>query len=266
MTSFQKLIWDFYKKNKRDFPWRNTSDPYKIMVSELMLQQTQTFRVVPKYEAFLNKFPTIQKLADAQLSAVLELWSGLGYNRRAKFLYQAAKYIVEELNSIFPNNEKELIKIPGIGPYTAGAILVFSYNQPLIFIETNIRRVFIHHFFKDKENISDKEILPYIKQELDKKNPRDWYYALMDYGVELSKQIPNPNRKSKHYNKQSKFEGSIRKVRGEVLRQLIKVKTILVIDLERKISTESSERISLAIDGLEKDGLIKKEQNQLTLQ
>lgn len=266
MTKFQKLIWDFYRKNKRDFPWRDTTDPYKIMVSELMLQQTQTFRVVPKYKTFIKKFPTIQDLADSQLSEVLELWSGLGYNRRARFLHQAAQYIVKNLNNSFPNNEKELIKIPGIGPYTAGAILVFSFNQPQVFIETNIRRVFIHHFFKDQENISDKQLFPLIEQELDKDNPRDWYYALMDYGVEITKQFPNPNRKSKHYNKQSKFEGSIRKIRGEILRQLIKVKTISITDLEQSISDETSERIFQAIKGLEKDNLINIKQNILTLQ
>lgn len=266
MTSFQKLIWNFYKKNKREFPWRNTIDPYKIMVSELMLQQTQTFRVVPKYETFLNKFPTIKDLANAKLSEVLELWSGLGYNRRAKFLYQAAKYIVNDLNNVFPNDEKELIKIPGIGPYTSGAILVFSYNHPLVFIETNIRRVFIHHFFNDQENVSDKQLLVIIEQELDKSNPRDWYYALMDYGVEIAKQFPNPNRKSKQYNKQSKFEGSLRKVRGEILRQLLKAKTLSIMEIEQKIPNETSERVTHAINSLEKDGLLVKEENQLTIQ
>lgn len=265
MTVFQKLIWDFYAKNKRNFPWRKTQDPYKIMVSELMLQQTQTFRVLPKYEAFLNKFPTIQKLAQSQISDVLALWSGLGYNRRAKFLHQAAVYVTENLNNVFPQTEKELQKIPGIGPYTAASILVFSYNQPLNFIETNIRRVFIHHFFKDQENISDRQLFPLIEQELDKKNSREWYYALMDYGAELAKQIPNPNRKSKHYNKQSKFKGSIRKLRGEIIRQLIAHKIITQTQLKKYIPNETEERIIEALEGLKKDNMVTQNNSQIKL-
>jgi len=265
MTAFQKLIWNFYAKNKRNFPWRETQDPYKIMVSEVMLQQTQTIRVLPKYQTFLSKFPTIQILAKSQVSDVLELWSGLGYNRRAKFLHQTAVYITENLNCVFPQTEKELQKIPGIGSYTAAAILVFSYNQPLNLIETNIRRVFIHHFFKDQENISDKQLFPLIEQELAKQNSKEWYYALMDYGAELIKQVPNPNRRSKHYNKQSKFEGSIRKIRGEIIKQLIAHKTIPQTQLIKYIPNETEERIIEALEGLKKDNMITQNNNQINL-
>ncbi len=253
---FQKIIWDFYQKNKRDFPWRETTDPYKIMVSELMLQQTQTHRVLPKYEAFMNRFPTIKELAAASLSDVLELWIGLGYNRRAKFLHQAA-IIISQNNSLFPQDPKELQKIPGIGPYTASAILVFAYNKPLLFIETNIRRVYIHHFFKDTEKISDKELFPLIEQTIDNKNPREWYYALMDYGSYLAKIIQNPNRKSTKYIKQSKFEGSIRKVRGEILRQLLTIKKLNKTQLKRILTAEPEEKINSALDGLQKDNIIE---------
>lgn len=263
-AQFQKLIWEYYKKNKREFPWRETSDPYKILVSEIMLQQTQTFRVLPKYESFIAQFPTINDLAKSNLSTVLSLWSGLGYNRRARFLYEGAKYISNNLKGIFPQEEKELRKIPGIGSYTASAILVFSYNLPLVFIETNIRRVFIHHFFKDKENINDKEIFPLIKKTLDKKNPREWYYALMDYGSSIPKITTNPNRKSKHYTKQSKFEDSIRKVRGEIIKQLLKNPKLTKAQLTLLCNTDS-EKLEKALTGLEKDTMIKITKNDIQL-
>lgn len=222
---FRTIIWTYYKDNRRDFPWRQTTDPYAILVSEIMLQQTQTERVVPKYLMFLERFPDFESLANAQLAEVLKLWSGLGYNRRAKYLHETAKIINEKLQGSCSDvlihhyiRPEYLQTLPGIGKYTAGAITVFVRNIPLVFVETNIRRVFIHYFFSDTATITDKEIIPAIEQTLDLHNPREWYYALMDYGAMLGKNRENPNRKSKHYAKQSKFEGSRRQLRGKLMR------------------------------------------------
>ena len=218
-ASFLTKLSNFYKENKRDFEWRNTHNPYKILVSEIMLQQKQTKRVVEKYEAFIKEFPTIQDLAKAPQARVLELWQGLGYNRRALYLKRAAELLTQKEE--FPKTITELTKLPGIGKNTAGAVLAFAFNIPTIFIETNIRRVYIHEFFKDKVQVKDTEILTLIEKTIDEKNPREFYYALMDYGSYLGKNDSNANRKSRHYKIQSKFNGSIRQTRGEILKPLI---------------------------------------------
>lgn len=241
MTTFQKKIWDFYHKNKRDFPWRKTSAPYKILISEVMLQQTQTSRVVSKYQEFLKQFPTLKSLAKATNAEVLQVWSGLGYNRRGLYLKKTAENIVTNHKGKIPLNPEILVTFPGIGPNTAGSIYVFTTNKPHIFIETNIRRVFIHEFFKGRENISDKEILKLIEKTMDIKNPREWYFALMDYGAHLSKTETNPNKKSKHYSKQSKFQGSLRQIRGEILRILLKETSINKSLLMKKIKSQHFE-------------------------
>jgi len=222
VNNFQKIIWNYYNKNKRNFPWRNTKDPYKILVSEIMLQQTQTSRVVVKYKEFLKKFPTLKDLAGARLSEVLKVWIGLGYNRRAKYLHECAKAIVKDYKGKFPKDFNALIKLPGIGQSSAGAILNFAFNIPTPFIETNIRTVYIHHFFKDKTNILDKEIFKIISKTLDTKNSREWFYALYDHGSYLKSTLTtNPSRRSSHYKKQSVFKGSFREKRAFVLKSLL---------------------------------------------
>lgn len=220
-SRFQQTVWDYYHDRQRDLPWRQPEadgsfDPYKIMVSEVMLQQTQVSRVIPKYEMFLVKFPSAQVLAKAQLADVLRVWSGLGYNRRAKFLWQAAQVI----DGTFPDTIRGLSALPGVGVNTAGAIMAYAFNQPVVFIETNIRTVYIHHFFTDRTDVHDKELVPLIEATLDAENPREWYWALMDYGVFLKNTVGNASRGSRHYTKQSTFQGSKRQIRGEVLRQL----------------------------------------------
>jgi A/G-specific adenine glycosylase len=220
-SEFRNFIWDFYKKNKRDFPWRNTTNPYCILVSEVMLQQTQTSRVIEKYQDFIKTFPTIKSLADATNEEVLRLWQGLGYNRRGLYLKRSGEIIHEKFSGKIPTTVEELVELPGIGINTASSIVAFAYDAPVVFIETNIRRVFIHEFFQDRENVGDNEILKLVASTLPSKDIRDWYYALMDYGSHLGKTLVNPNRKSKHYKKQSTFEGSIRQTRGEILKILL---------------------------------------------
>ncbi len=189
-----------------------------------MLQQTQVSRVIPKYESFLKKFPDPKALAKAPLSDILKEWQGLGYNRRAKFLHQTAKIITEEYKGKFPKEAMAIEELPGIGPYTACAVATFAFNKPEVFIETNIRTVFTHSYFADKKLISDKEILPLIERDLKKSKmePRDFYAALMDYGSYLKASGVRINNKSKHYSKQSKFEGSTRQKRAAELRDALK--------------------------------------------
>lgn len=223
ISQFHQTVYDHYLKNGRHtLPWRHTTDPYKILVSEVMLQQTQVDRVILKYKEFIKRFPNFKTLAAAPTSAVLTLWSGLGYNRRALYLHRTAKTVALGMGGVFPHlpTVSELVQLPGIGPNTAGAILAYAFNAPVVFIETNIRSVFIHHFFKS-QSVSDAQLLPLIQQTLDTKNPRLWYWALMDYGVFLKKQFKNPSRRSAHHTKQSKFEGSNRQMRGAVLKALL---------------------------------------------
>jgi A/G-specific adenine glycosylase len=199
-------------------PWRSTVDPYKIFVSEIMLQQTQVVRVIPKYEAFVLKFPSFKSLANARTGKVLELWSGLGYNRRALNLQRAAKIVTRNWKGVLPPDIEELDRLPGVGPATAAALYVYAFNRPAAYVETNIRTVFLHFFFNNKKKISDKAILGIVMKTVDHTEPREWYYALMDYGAKLKSEIGNQNRRSKHYVAQSKFKGSNREVRGAILK------------------------------------------------
>lgn len=256
---FQKIIWAHYEKNKRSFPWRKTRDPYKILVSEIMLQQTQAPRVVPKYESFLQKFPTTKALATAPLKDVLSEWQGLGYNRRAIFLKRTAEIIEKEYSGKFPKDFAALCSLPGIGPATAGDLIAFAWNEPAIVIETNIRSVFIHFFFsseeKSEQKITDKEILPLIEKTLDKKNPREWYSALFDYGAYL-KETSNPSLRSAHHVKQSSFAGSYRQKRAAVLRELLK-KPQTKAEIQKKLKYETDVLLKVLAD-LEKEGFVKK--------
>ena len=219
--AFRCLVWDYYRKHERKFPWRETDDPYRILVSEIMLQQTQALRVVPKYLAFLERFPTPQALADAPVAELLGAWQGLGYNRRALSLQRAVRQILLGNREIFPQDSAELEKLPGIGPYTAAAVCAFAFNLPVTVLETNIRRLYIQAFFANEQQVHDKQLRSLIETTLDAESPRDWYYALMDFGHDLARMLPNPNLRSKHYAKQSPFAGSHRQLRGKILKFLI---------------------------------------------
>lgn len=219
IRSFQETVWNYYHGHGRDLPWRAEGvGAYRVLVSEIMLQQTQAARVIPKYHDFLEEFPTIHALAEAHLAAVLKSWSGLGYNRRARYLHEAAKQLVDKPE---PWSIEDLEECKGIGFNTAAAVVTYAYNQAIPFIETNIRTVFIHHFFADGDKVPDADLLPLVEQALDREHPREWGWALMDYGVHIKATVGNASRSSKHYAKQTKFEGSKRQVRGQVLRLLM---------------------------------------------
>jgi A/G-specific adenine glycosylase len=219
IQQFQKVVYDNVPV-LRKFPWRWEEDPYAVLVSEVMLQQTQTQRVLPKYISFLRQFPTFSALSEATLNEVLAAWSGLGYNRRAKSLHQIAKIVLEKYRGILPRDSKQLLALPGLGKYTVAALRVFAFGEREILIETNIRTVYSFHFFPDALTIADNTILPFIDQTVDEKSVRDWFYALMDYGVLLKQQCPTIGQKSSHYKKQSSFSGSDREARGRVIKLL----------------------------------------------
>lgn len=256
---FRKKVCAYYKKHGRhDLPWRRTSDPYKIMVSEVMLQQTQVARVLERYRSFLKRFPTVRALAKAPLSEVLKEWSGLGYNRRGKYLHDAAKIIVEKHGGKVPRDFAALRALPGMGPYTTSAIRVFAWNLPDILIETNIRTALIHHFFlcksdlhKNNTKVSDAQMTPLLHELAAGQEARQWHYALMDYGAYLKKSGVRNNSRSTQYVKQSRFEGSIRQVRGHIIRSLAAGK---VNDLRN----QSLDGVEKALASLERDGLIRK--------
>lgn len=263
-STFQRDVYSFFKsKGRHALPWRKTKSPYRILVSEIMLQQTQVDRVIPKYRSFLKKFKTVQALAKAPLGEVLREWQGLGYNRRAKMLHEAAKVIVANHGGKVPTLYSELVSLPGIGDYTAKAVRVFAWNEPEVLIETNVRSVFLYYFFDKKFKVSDTEILPYMVKNLDTKNPREWYFALMDYGSYLKKTVPNPSRNSAHHTKQKSFKDSDREVRGAVLRALVsRSKSLPVLFKELNFSEE---RIEKQVIALSKEGLVVFKKNRVRL-
>lgn len=261
VSEFQDTVWDFYAKNARDFPWRRPDasgnfDLYRILVSEVMLQQTQVNRVVPKYLDFLQRFPTSDVLASAPLSDVLTMWNGLGYNRRAKYLWQAAGQLRAEQQTV-----ESLSALPGIGKNTAGAILAYAYNTPTVFIETNIRTVFIHYFFPNKTEVSDADLLPIINEALDTEHPREWYWALMDLGTHIKANHGNVARQSKHHIRQSVFEGSRRQVRGRILKELIAGSQ----PMDALSVLVSDERFGEVLKDLTKEGLVTIQDDIVTL-
>ena len=231
IQDFQRKIWDYYKSNKRDFAWRQDITPYRVFVSEVMLQQTQTVRVMPKFEQWMQRFDSFQAVATASQHDILKAWQGLGYNRRGLALYNASKMIVDQWAGVLPDKSELLMLLPGIGPNTAGSVTAFAFNKPVVFIETNIRTIFLHEFFKDQNSVDDKAILELVRQTLDNAHVREWYYALMDYGVYLKTQLKLNNKTSKHYARQSTFIGSRRQVRGSIVRILTRYKQLPYQDL-----------------------------------
>lgn len=274
---FQKFILNWHKKHGRtELPWRKTYDPYHVLVSEIMLQQTQVNRVIPKFENFLHIFPDYETLAIASKTDIILAWQGLGYNRRGLFLQKTAQKIVADHNSVMPESREELLKLPGIGPYTASALQAFAFNQPVVVIETNIRAIFLHHFFPRQQNlpntlsistekISDSELLPLIEQTIWHENPRLWYSALMDYGSQLKQLLPNPSRRSATHVKQSKFSGSFRQLRGHILRTLSNKndKQMTLFQLTEGAPRHfSPEDVQLALEKLELEGFIEHKTKQ----
>jgi A/G-specific adenine glycosylase len=263
---FKETVWEYYNQHSRQLPWRQidndgTIDPYRVMVSEMMLQQTQVQRVIQKYAQFLDTFPDIESLAGARLGEVLQVWTGLGYNRRAKYIWQSSQLINDNFRGTFPQTTEALVALPGIGYNTAAAILTYSYNRPHVFVETNIRTVFIYHFFSEGVKVHDRELLELVASSLDDENPREWYWALMDYGSWLKKTAGNYSKYSKQYVKQSPFKGSDRQLRGKILRLLSK----RPYETDVLLETLQDARGRTVLETLVREELVSKQGNRVRL-
>jgi len=269
---FQVFVLDWYEKcGRHELPWRQKVrdkaaylDPYRVLVSELMLQQTQVVRVLPKFLAFIERYPTVQALAEASLGDVIRMWQGLGYNRRAKFLLRCAQEITSTRGGVFPTDYEELLLLPGIGPYTASAICAFAYNQTIELVETNVRQVYIHHFFKTSEEVTDAEILAKVRRTVPVGNARHWYAALMDYGTHLKSLNGNNTRIIKGYTKQSQFKGSNREVRGAILRVLAE-QSLIKPKLWLQLSHYDQAKIQPQLDILLADEMVVLKQRKYQL-
>jgi A/G-specific adenine glycosylase len=250
------MVLSHYEQYGREMAWRNTTDPYQILVSEIMLQQTQVERVTIKFPEFIRAFPDFASLATASLTNVLTVWQGLGYNRRAIALQKCAIRVMNEYDGNLPADVDILATFPGIGRATASSIAAFAFNMPVVFIETNIRRVFIHCFFTGTDTVSDADLLPLVEKALYRNNPRIWYWALMDLGSAMKKTVANPNRRSVHYTKQSPFEGSDRNIRGALLKIILKDQFLEEEEIIDRVA-EDPHRVRRILSVLEAEGFIE---------
>lgn len=229
-----------------------------------MLQQTGVERVEEKYTQFLTRFPDFDSLAKAPLKEILRVWKGLGYNRRALSLKNAAGKVMAEYGGTLPPATKDLLSLPGVGKATASAVQAFAFDIPSVLIETNIRRVFIHFFFEGREGVTDGEIAPLVLKTVDRKNPREWYFALMDYGTALKEKGKNPNRRSAHYRKQAPFKGSIRQMRGKVLGFLLYRPYATFSQITNHLEDEN-ERVRECLERLVAEGFLIEEEKMYRL-
>ncbi len=284
LERFRSLVYDYYRQfGRHDLEWRNTRDPYRVLVSEFMLQQTQVARVRKKYREFLSLFPSISDLARAGLRDVLGAWSGLGYNRRARFLHELARRVCEERDGELPEDREELRSLPGVGTYTASAVACFAFDAPVALLETNIRRALIYSFFAEPDRewpepfaaevpgtdsiepqieprsivapVHDRDISLVAEAVLDREQAREWNYALMDYGELIGRRVPNPNRASVHYTRQSRFEGSLRQARGAAIRVLTTVEAADAETIAAQYGLPLS-RIESALNELSNEGIV----------
>jgi A/G-specific adenine glycosylase len=257
VRAFRRRVWEYYRSRGRTFPWRETRDPYAILVSEYMLQQTQVSRVAEKFPVFIARFPDAATLAGAPLREVLVAWQGLGYNRRAVALHRAMTILVDQYGGRVPEDRDALLSLPGVGQSTAAGVLAFAFDRPVVFVETNIRRVYLHHFFPGSEPVPDREILPLVVATLDRDHPREWYWALMDLGSDLRRLPANPNRRSPAYRPQSPFHGSDRQIRGRLLRALLREKTL---DPGRAAEAAgcAPDRLNPILEGMEREGFLER--------
>lgn len=255
LRAFRAFIYRFYKRYGRALPWRETRDPYHIFVSEIMLQQTPVERVLPKYREFVAAFPDFGSLARAPLGDVVAVWKGLGYNRRALALKRTAERVVEDYGGRLPERPELLEGFPGVGGATARSIAAFAFNAPSVFIETNIRTVFIHFFFPGTDSVRDSEIAPLVEAACDRADPRSWYSALMDYGTMLKREGRGAGRRSSHYRKQPRFEGSRRQMRGRVLGALLETSRLTADGIARLLGIDEAGATEI-LRGLKGDGLV----------
>ncbi|MDR2923168.1 MAG: A/G-specific adenine glycosylase [Treponema sp.] len=259
IAGFKKTILSHYRQAGRKFPW-HFADPWGVMVSEFMLQQTRTERVIPYWENWMKIWPRPKALADASMEEALRAWSGLGYNRRCRYLKDSAAIIADENGGRVPETLQSLLLLPGVGPYMSSAIACFAYNFPAVFIETNIRSAVIHCFFSGRNDVRDSEIIPILEAALDRGDPRTWNYALMDYGAYLKKTTANPGRRSAHYTRQSPFSGSFRQARGKVIKALVSMGQCSAEELKLASGLED-EKLYDVLEKLKKESFVAEDGN-----
>lgn len=257
LVAFVARIWEEGKRLYRDLPWRNIDDPYQVLVSEVMLQQTQVSRVLNHWERFCALFPSIDALASADTALVLEQWQGLGYNRRALALKHSAEICSERYEGRVPQTQEALRALPGIGAATAAGVVAFAYRRPTVYIETNVRTVFIHEFFPSAASVTDKELSILVEATCSQDDPRGWYYALLDYGAHLKQSLVNPSRKSAHYTRQDAFTGSRRQKRAALLRTVLARPGIHVEKLHAQLNEDEVSAGREQVDSATFDSLVK---------
>ncbi len=256
LDAFVEKVLTEGQKHKRVLPWRYIDDPYAVLVSEVMLQQTQVSRVLPRWERFLALFPTVDALAAADQATVLEQWQGLGYNRRALALKRCAEICAVEYAGSLPKELDQLLALPGIGPATAAGVRSFAYNLPSVYLETNVRTVFLHELFPDEEGVTDKQLIPLVEQTCPLDDPRTWYYALLDYGAYLKTTVGNASRRSAHYAKQSTFEGSRRQKRAFLVREVLAQPGVTLEQLTSKLATFEQQHARVALTESEVEAIL----------
>jgi A/G-specific adenine glycosylase len=265
IAAFQRFVYSYHQTHGRQYlPWRHTTDPYHIAISEIMSQQTQIDRVIPKYVEFTQRFRSWAKLARATPAEVIMLWQGLGYNRRGLYLHRSAQHIVEKYGGILPSDTASLQMLPGWGPYTIAAVQAFAFNLPSIVIDTNVRTVFLYHFFPNQENVPEESLLQLAKVTLDEQNPRLWYSALLDYGAHLKQEFGNHTRRSSTYQKQSPLKGSLREIRGRVLKELSAGNNLAYQELLERTGSDE-DRLKKAVAALLSEGFITKQGSNYSL-
>ena len=257
---FRRKIWTFYRAHRRDLPFRRTTDPYCITVSEIMLQQTQVDRVVPYYERWVARWPDWQALATASKQQLLAEWSGLGYNRRAIFLGRMAEAVVRDHGGRLPDTPHALRSLPGIGEYTSHAILIFAFNRPLVAVDTNIRRVVLHELQLPADT-EDTEIRQIAAQLLPRGRARDWHYALMDYS---SLALPKRLEKTPPKSTQSRFAGSQRQIRGEIIRRLTNQRSVAIRVVAKHLGRTLTD-VQRAAETMVRDQLVTVRQGRVFL-
>ncbi|MBI4829419.1 MAG: A/G-specific adenine glycosylase [Nitrospinae bacterium] len=259
ISAFRRAVWRHFRAHGRDLPWRRKVTAYRVFVSEVMLQQTQVARVAEFFPVFIKRFPTFAALAASSPREALETWRGLGYNRRALWLRAAAQKIVGEHGGRLPRDEVPLRRLPGIGAATAASLAAFAFNRPTVFLETNIRAALIHHFFPSGAKVTERDLLNAAAMTLDRRRPRLWYSALMDYGSWIKRAHSNPSRRAGVHRPQPRFKGSPREARGAVVRALLAAgKPVGAAQIIRAASGVGPKRLRAALDALVAEGMLRR--------
>jgi A/G-specific adenine glycosylase len=278
---------DWYRDHARDLPWRHTRDPYRILVAEVMLQQTQVDRVLPKYEQWLAAFPTLDRLAEAPTGEVIRLWAPLGYNSRAVRLQAIARQCIASFEGRMPACFDELLQLTGVGRYTAGAVACFAYEQQVTFWDTNVRRVLTRIFRGPSEVLSERDMEDLAAEVLPPNDSYDWHQALMDLGATicvsrgprcdlcpamnecaahpaiLFQPLAVAERRGKYEAKP--FETTNRYFRGRVVDALRERSPLSLADLAARLDRDDRDWLDNLVAGLERDGLVVRQGEAVSL-